>query len=254
MVFVSKCLSERQCSIAVKKYDFTSKDLKDYFLKEATAYEFLMKKPYRNIVAYYGGYIIGNEGALALELCDLSFEDFLSQKKSTLSIGEFNEICFQLLGLNAYFLDVGFVPLDGGFRNMVFSKHDRAVKLIDLEKYAMRSESLEFFDKNMEDFLNGTGVELLLLQLEMKCRDEKINPSGRVNYFFDSYCKSEEDPFGENEFKRMLHDEKLWHHSLQEPTRQAIALCFIKDRKGDYGQLSPLAFRHLIQNRQDLIY
>ncbi|WP_281648351.1 serine/threonine-protein kinase [Parendozoicomonas sp. Alg238-R29] len=257
-VFMSRCLTERKCSIAVKEYDFKKSCfkedyLKELFLREVNGYMLLNKNPHKNFTAYYGSFYNDNKGTITLELSDIDFCDFLKECMHTLSIFQWNEICFQILSINENFETVGIVPDDYGFGNMVFSYKDGNVKLIDLEFYALNAESSDLFNKGLDRALKLTGIELLFLQLKIKCREEKKDFEQVRMYFFESYQKCPRDPFSEKKSESLACDEKIWHKDVDETTKRALASCFVTQPKGEGFNASRIfSQRHFIQKRDEL--
>lgn len=186
-VFVSKCLADRKCDIAVKEYSLRGAFYKDQFQREQDGYKYLMERPHRHIVRYYGGGHHDDKGFLVMELGDANFGKLLENEELKLSISEFNEICHQLLSLNEHFEAIGFAPQDYSLHNMVYSAKDKAIKLIDLEMYSMESENPERFSKDLKTVLNRTGLELLWLQLQIKCREEGTSYGKLLRHFSENY-------------------------------------------------------------------
>ena len=252
-VYVSRCLTERKCAIAVKEYSFKEDRMKTRFQKEVDGYRFLSENPHENFTAYYGGFYNNEKGFIALELSDMSFFEFLEKNKTTLSISQWNEICFQVLSMNQHFEIVGFVPDGYGFGNMVFSCKDGKIKLIDLESYTLKSETPDMYNERLDFVLDWTGIDLLLLQLEIKCREDGNDFSQVRTYFFDSYHKYYQDPFDVEKSESLACDKKLWHRGVDETTKRAIASCFVKQPKDcEFNSSKIFSQRHLIQNRDTL--
>ena len=230
-VFASKCLTDRRCAIAVKEYNLANESLRRQFYTEISGYRLLMNRPHRNFVGFYGACRSDEKGFLILELGDKNFHEYLKIKKPTMSVFQFNEICFQLLSMIEHLETIGLLPDDYKFGNMIFSSRDGAIKLIDLESYELKSESPDQFTRNLDSVLQLIGQDLLFLQLEMKCRENGDDITQAKEYFYKNYSECVDDPFDVKKSEELAYDELLWHKCVSETMRKTIASCFVKQPK-----------------------
>lgn len=220
-VYQSKCITERKCDIAIKVIPLIGWKAESA-IDEKNSIQSLIANPHPNIIEYFGVLEEDNKMYIVMELGKISFDQFLKENFSKLSVPQFHEIIFQVLEILNHLDLIGVSHIDFKLENIVCLKNK--IKLIDFDN--IFKKELPFYSHPSSRLINAA-LFLSAIQLKMKCgaiNDKYYELHSKFGSAFLS------DDFNESDAKALSENPDIWHDQLPLETRQLLSRSFINEK------------------------
>ena len=240
-VFRALCPTKHECEIAIKVVTVDNEWIASQLAVEKRAIKKLTASPHPNIIEYFGIIDERNKSYIVMELGKQSFERFLKNHFSNLTILQFNEILFQLLEILNHIDSIEVFQDDFQPQNMVCS--GSKIKLIDFNSVKEKGDKYFCYPTTRLAYLS---FFLCKLQLAIKLKSKNEQYFKMVEIFSEAHCNH---GFSNQDAENLSKKHDIWHEQLPLEIRKRLSRCFIHDES---TQKQIIKERNSIKPREEL--